>query len=914
MPGPAPAGASTPAPTRLERLRDFNTRYPNACLWLLIYFVINIGLFAWQFEHWHNNEDAHRLFGECIAVARGSAVAICFNAFLVLWPVMRPVVTVLQDTRLSFIMPFDCPLSVHKLAAGGIVFFTITHVAGHICDTQRLVHAESGEVVAAVLGSHLFDNQVPTMNQVLHLKPVYTGLVMVTILICVLPLAAPSVRKNRFRLFWISHHFLLLFLGLTMVHGTAMLLGMFPKAPFAIGIPLVLYLATRIARRVLPRHQSVIISAEQKPGNVLAVYMRRPVNWRPPLAGQYVFLRVPTVSGIEWHPFTLTSAPSDPFVSCHIRAVGPWTTKLMKTCEAINRTNTRALFRMTSTSAALCARLSMMPSAPADAALGSLSRKTSTSSNRAHDHEQRARLSVMPMAPAEAALVASSTAVQLRASGLLRVGSPPGSPRQSYGYIQVHELDLAHSRPLLALAAARPPMLTVPAESEPGRGARRVSAPVVVGGRLRSTSRSRGASVGHDAPRPTARARPRAKTVGVGGMGLTQQGTSAMPPPPELRVEATEQTMSTGTLSVISSSSGSSDRRPRSVSSAPAWAALDPVVGRPSDHINAPVRVSAYVRRSRVSSYFTGDASPQAPGGDQVLEVPGMQAFPSLQLSFAQGSPSQEYQQYETMVLVGGGIGVTPMASILRDLVQRRLWRRTSASQSPPLANELDTVSMGGLSSTKGASSKPRRAGLGGWLLDRLRQRREPVPIDKVYFHWVNRGRANFSWFSEVTAEVAALDEDGMVELNHHVTGIKLGSPMRPQDCATDGSAASVADTKKSLTDALLSLARRLTLKHDKLCVVSGLTTNSLTRFGRPDWPSELRRVKAETLARLKQDELHGGGGGPPTSMRTGHGSGGPHKVGVFFCGPTALGNSVKAACLRESDGRVQFVFRQEVF
>lgn len=30
----------------------------------------------------------------------------------------------------------------------------------------------------------------------------------------------------------------------------------------------------------------------------------------------------------EYHPFTLTSAPHDDTLSLHIRAVGPWTTRL----------------------------------------------------------------------------------------------------------------------------------------------------------------------------------------------------------------------------------------------------------------------------------------------------------------------------------------------------------------------------------------------------------------------------------------------------------------------------------------------------------------------------------------------------------------------------------------------------------
>ncbi|KAF9329921.1 hypothetical protein BGZ91_000346, partial [Linnemannia elongata] len=43
-------------------------------------------------------------------------------------------------------------------------------------------------------------------------------------------------------------------------------------------------------------------------------------------AGQYIFLNCPDISAFEWHPFTITSAPEEDYVSVHIRIVGDWTT------------------------------------------------------------------------------------------------------------------------------------------------------------------------------------------------------------------------------------------------------------------------------------------------------------------------------------------------------------------------------------------------------------------------------------------------------------------------------------------------------------------------------------------------------------------------------------------------------------
>jgi NADPH oxidase len=46
------------------------------------------------------------------------------------------------------------------------------------------------------------------------------------------------------------------------------------------------------------------------------------------LSGQWVWLNVPAISRMQYHPFTITSAPSDGYVSLHIRCVGDWTDEL----------------------------------------------------------------------------------------------------------------------------------------------------------------------------------------------------------------------------------------------------------------------------------------------------------------------------------------------------------------------------------------------------------------------------------------------------------------------------------------------------------------------------------------------------------------------------------------------------------
>lgn len=45
-------------------------------------------------------------------------------------------------------------------------------------------------------------------------------------------------------------------------------------------------------------------------------------------SGQWVRIACVALGTTEYHPFTLTSAPHEDTLSLHIRAVGPWTTRL----------------------------------------------------------------------------------------------------------------------------------------------------------------------------------------------------------------------------------------------------------------------------------------------------------------------------------------------------------------------------------------------------------------------------------------------------------------------------------------------------------------------------------------------------------------------------------------------------------
>ncbi|XP_029290224.1 LOW QUALITY PROTEIN: dual oxidase 1 [Cottoperca gobio] len=98
-------------------------------------------------------------------------------------------------------------------------------------------------------------------------------------------------------------------------------------------------------------------------------------------------------------------------------------------------------------------------------------------------------------------------------------------------------------------------------------------------------------------------------------------------------------------------------------------------------------------------------------------------AYPKLYLDGPFGEGHQEWIDFEVSVLVGGGIGVTPFTSILKDLVFK-------------------------------SSMKSK------------------ILCKKVYFIWVTRTQRQFEWVSDIIREVEEMDTQELISIHTYITQV----------------------------------------------------------------------------------------------------------------------------------------------
>ncbi|CAL5194743.1 unnamed protein product [Lathyrus oleraceus] len=312
-------------------------------IWIVaLWMAICAALFTWKFIQYKNRAVFH-VMGYCVTTAKGAAETLKFNMALILLPVCRNTITWLRTkTKLGVAVPFDDNINFHKVVAFGIAIGVGLHAISHLtCDFPRLLHATDAEYVPM----KPFFGDVRPNNYWWFVKGTegWTGIVMIVLMAIAFTLAQPWFRRNQLKLpkalkkltgfnaFWYSHHLFVIVYALLILHGYKLYLSRkwYKKTTWMyLAIPMIIYACERLLRAFRSGNKSVkILKVAVYPGNVLALHVSKPQGFKYH-SGQYIFVNCSDVSPFQWHPFSITSAPGDDYVSVHIRTLGDWTSQL----------------------------------------------------------------------------------------------------------------------------------------------------------------------------------------------------------------------------------------------------------------------------------------------------------------------------------------------------------------------------------------------------------------------------------------------------------------------------------------------------------------------------------------------------------------------------------------------------------
>ncbi|CAJ1380662.1 unnamed protein product [Effrenium voratum] len=153
------------------------------------------------------------------------------------------------------------------------------------------------------------------------------------------------------------------------------------------------------------------------------------------------------------------------------------------------------------------------------------------------------------------------------------------------------------------------------------------------------------------------------------------------------------------------------------------------------------------------------EGDPMSKSGESLMSSAAEQLLPPeavvLQVTGPFGAPAQKVWGFDTLMVVGAGIGVTPFASILRSVQLRAKQRETILRRS------RDDPS-----------------------LEKMVKDLIQVP-KKIYFYWICRGQEEFDWFCDLLSAAAEGPAASIVEITLFLTGEHELSTVKKLPCAT---------------------------------------------------------------------------------------------------------------------------------
>ncbi|XP_008273846.1 NADPH oxidase 1 [Stegastes partitus] len=352
---------------------------------LVVWMGINIFLFVWFYFFYDLGDQffyTRHLLGSALAWARAPAAVLNFNCLLILLPVCRNLLSLIRGSFVccsrTMRKQLDKNLSFHKLVAYMIALMTAVHMIAHLLNVEWYNNSRQGvyDNLSTAL-SNLADtdnttylNPIRTTNLDPQQIPTYfvfttiaglTGVIITLALILIITSSMEVIRRSYFEVFWYTHHLFIIFFAGLVFHGAGRIVrsqqttdpphnftfckdrsddwGKIPECPvpqFAGGFPqtwmwvigpMILYIFERVLRFIRYMQTVKYRKIVMRPSKVLELQLVK--NGFKMEVGQYVFLNCLAISQLEWHPFTMTSAPEEDFFSVHIRSAGDWTDKLI---------------------------------------------------------------------------------------------------------------------------------------------------------------------------------------------------------------------------------------------------------------------------------------------------------------------------------------------------------------------------------------------------------------------------------------------------------------------------------------------------------------------------------------------------------------------------------------------------------
>ena len=230
----------------------------------------------------------------------GCGACINLNGALIVLTMARRSLTFARRTPLLRLLPLDDSVAIHRWLGGWLLVLSLVHT---------LSHAANWAISSPSLWGALWQSRAG-----------WSGLALLLVFGVMWVFSRPRVRASgRFELFYWTHLLYLAWFALALVHG--------PVFWMWAGVPLAIFAVDRLLRFTRSVARTEVLACEPLASRVTRLTLEKPDDFTH-RAGDFVFLKLPSLAPHEWHPFTISSAPEQQHLTLHVRSLGNFTKAL----------------------------------------------------------------------------------------------------------------------------------------------------------------------------------------------------------------------------------------------------------------------------------------------------------------------------------------------------------------------------------------------------------------------------------------------------------------------------------------------------------------------------------------------------------------------------------------------------------
>lgn len=305
---------------------------PRRLAFNLVFYGSQLALFAygWWSQYTNSKLAALNTLKYSVWTSRGAGLVLALDGGLILLPMLRNIIRIIRP-KLTWLFPADENIWFHRQVAYSLAFWSMVHTTAHYVN---FINVERSQV-----------RKITALNIHYGQAGGITGHFMLLIMFLMYTTSHQKIRNQCFEAFWYTHHLAFFFMIALYTHATGCFVrdsvdpdytSSFPfySTEHCLGYeswrfiiwPGIIYCGERIYREIRSRRETRISQVFVHPSGAMELRIIKPSLKYT--AGQWLFVQVPEISKFQWHPFTITSAPEDPYISLHIRQVGDWTRAL----------------------------------------------------------------------------------------------------------------------------------------------------------------------------------------------------------------------------------------------------------------------------------------------------------------------------------------------------------------------------------------------------------------------------------------------------------------------------------------------------------------------------------------------------------------------------------------------------------